>query len=102
MSGVVEEKEKKRLREELSRDSEQTAYNNFTDRALQDHASKKKKQVERKQWLQSRARKPRVGSEFQVNIAHLPDLQPKLPKGNEQRYCWVEAKVRSDVYGISA
>ena len=49
MSGVVEEKEKKRLREELSRDSEQTAYNNFTDGASQGHASKKKKQVETKQ-----------------------------------------------------
>ena len=84
MSGVVEEKEKKRLREELSRDSEQTAYNNFTDGASQDHASKKKKQVETKQWLQSRARKPRVGSEFQVNIAHLPDLQPKSQKATNK------------------
>ena len=46
MSGVVEEKEEEAFKEELSRD-EQTAYNNFTDGASQDHASKKKKQVEK-------------------------------------------------------
>ena len=80
MSEVVEEKEKKRLRE----DSKETVYNNFSDGTAQGHTSKKKKQVETKQWLKSRARKPRVGSEFQVNIATVPDLQPKLQKATNK------------------
>ena len=46
MSGVVEEKEE-RLREELSRDSEQTAYNNFTDGASQDPRARKRSKWKR-------------------------------------------------------
>ena len=47
MSGVVEEKEKKRLREELSRDGEQTAYNNFTDGALRVTRARKRSKWKR-------------------------------------------------------
>ena len=43
---------------------------------------KKKKQIESKKWLSSRARKPRVGTDFQVNIASIPAFEPKKDSDN--------------------
>lgn len=82
MSSVVEDK--KRVREEEQESSiSNTDSNPDTNKntnnflSVEPRQNKKKKQVERKVWLKSRARKPRVGSDFQVNIASIPALQQK-------------------------
>ena len=82
MSSVVEDKKRAREEEQESSNSNtdsntdtNKSTNNFL--SVEPQQNKKKKQVERKQWLKSRARKPRVGSDFQVNIASIPAFQQK-------------------------
>ena len=91
MSSVVEDK--KRVREEEEEESSSVSSNNINNNNSTDNNNKnnnnkgislellprhkKKKQIESKKWLSSRARKPRVGTDFQVNIASIPAFEPK-------------------------
>ena len=90
MSSVVEDK--KRVREEEEEESSIVSSNNINNNNSTDNNNKnnnngislellprhkKKKQIESKKWLSSRARKPRVGTDFQVNIASIPAFEPK-------------------------
>ena len=97
MSSVVEDK--KRVREEVEEEEESSIVssnninnNNSTDNNNKNNNNgislellprhKKKKQIESKKWLSSRARKPRVGTDFQVNIASIPAFEPKKDSDN--------------------
>ena len=91
MSSVVEDK--KRVREEEEEESSSVSSNNINNNNSTDNNNKnnnnkgislellprhkKKKQIESKKWLSSRARKPRVGTDFQVNIASIPAFERK-------------------------
>ena len=96
MSSVVEDK--KRVREEEEEESSSVSSNNINNNNSTDNNNKnnnnkgislellprhkKKKQIESKKWLSSRARKPRVGTDFQVNIASIPAFEPSDNNNN--------------------
>ena len=98
MSSVVEDKKRVREEEEeesssvFSNNNNNNNNNNSTDNNNKNNNNgislellprhKKKKQIESKKWLSSRARKPRVGTDFQVNIASIPAFEPKKDSDN--------------------